>query len=420
MKKQVIAKIGMTAKGRVKVQVVENGKVVIDRPWQDNLILNQGMNNLGASTIAGVYSCWVNLMLHCAAGTGTRPTSVSSDTTVGSYSAGVFTSSGGSYVFTDALLAIGSLIKMTSGANSGTVMRITGITNANNVDVVFESGSAAASGTFDVFYAHQVGLETEVAREISYLSGASNCGSSFASNILTHKRTFDFASPGGTTNYSEIGLSHLVASGNNLNMRIKLASPVPVTNIRQLRVVYQLSLTLTPATLSPATANITNWVSTDGDEQWQLPGMTVVASDGTTTHFATTSGSIMEPGVVSSVGPGNCQLWVSTVSTATAASFSGSPPDRTSGSITTQGHDASLSVYTSFDFFRDKTATFLVGEGNSTGIRSMGIGFRNSAVSLQPYAGGQTFAFVFDNAQNKDSLHTLTLTFRFSWARTLA
>ena len=431
---EVITTLKQTAKGRVKVQVVENGKVVVDRPWQDNLILNQGMENLGLSVFTATTqkTAWCELFLHCAAGVGTRNTSVSSGLTTGSYSGGVFTISGGSYDFTDGLIGVGSLILMTSGVNSGVVMRITGVTDATHVAVVFESGSAAATGSFNVYYAQQVGLESESARQSSYLTGSGNCGSSFASNILTHKRTFDFSSPVSTLNYSELGFAHTSAAGNNLSMRIKLASPVTVTSAQQLRVIYQLVVTITPATLTPKTANITGWpvspaVNTDGNEQWQLPGLSVVSTSGVTGQFETRSGTIMEPSATGSIGNGSCHIWLSSVSTAPVASFTTTPPDRTNGAITTQSKAAALSVYTAFSFTRDKTATFLVGDGNilatgitTGGIRSIGIGLDDGSNNIKAYNTGQTFAFVFANSQSKDSLHTLTLTFRFTWARTLA
>lgn len=58
----------MAAKGRVQVHVVNRkGDVIKSMPWQDNLILDQGMDYYATNT-------WANLMNYCVAGTGTTPT----------------------------------------------------------------------------------------------------------------------------------------------------------------------------------------------------------------------------------------------------------------------------------------------------------------------------------------------------------
>lgn len=59
-------RIGVGVAGRYKVMVVEGGKVVHERPFANNLILNQGKNQWGDGTGSFAY-----LVRACAVGTGT-------------------------------------------------------------------------------------------------------------------------------------------------------------------------------------------------------------------------------------------------------------------------------------------------------------------------------------------------------------
>ena len=60
--------IEMKLKGRMQAHVLNRkGEVIKTMPWQDNLILDQGMNYYATNT-------WANLMNYCVAGTGTTPT----------------------------------------------------------------------------------------------------------------------------------------------------------------------------------------------------------------------------------------------------------------------------------------------------------------------------------------------------------
>lgn len=58
--------IGAKISGRFKFQVVENGKVVEDRPWDDNMILNQGLDQCCHNAV----SVFPSLFFYHAIGTG--------------------------------------------------------------------------------------------------------------------------------------------------------------------------------------------------------------------------------------------------------------------------------------------------------------------------------------------------------------
>jgi len=167
---------------RFKAQVIENGKVVFETPWRNNLVLNQGKDNAASNLICDLFKS-------CAVGTG--------------------------------------------------------------------SSTPAAT---------QVGLDTEIVRSNTYLTGIGNCGTTVSSNVLTHTRTFDFPSEIATIVYSEVGWSNSNSSGNNLNTRGLFASPVTVNTGQSLRVIYNFTVTVTPNTARTLTAPITGWPS----KQWTL------------------------------------------------------------------------------------------------------------------------------------------------------
>jgi NADP-dependent 3-hydroxy acid dehydrogenase YdfG len=100
---------------------------------------------------------------------------------------------------------------------------------------------------------------------------------------------------------------------------------------------------------------------------------------------------------------------------ASTPSFAGSNPDRRTNMTS---RNATLAVYVPLNFFNDKSTTFVVGEANRTDFRSMGIGSLANSKSVG--FTGDAVEATFDESQTKDSLHTLTLTWRISVGRTLA
>jgi hypothetical protein len=112
----------------------------------------------------------------------------------------------------------------------------------------------------------QTGLDVEVVRSNTYVTGAPNCTSALAANVLTHTRTFDFPLEVTGITYSEVGWSHTGTVASNLNTRGLFASPVSVGSGQSLRVVYQFIVTITPNTQRALTAPITGWPS----RQWNV------------------------------------------------------------------------------------------------------------------------------------------------------
>lgn len=400
--------ISQRASGRVKCLVINrDGSVAREYPWQSNLILNAGLNSVCQTLV------WADQFLYSVIGTGTTETAFASGTgNNGSGSVTTFTGPGGFDFTTNS--AVGDMIKMTSGASSGTEVRITTVTDATHVQ--YTPSGTVSSGEFTVYRTSQTGLTTETKRTANYLTGAGNCGGTLSGSVVSLKRTYDHTAEGvGGNTYWEIGFSNVVGAGSNLFSRIKLASSIPVLETQALRVVYVLNITITPTTSQSVTFNITNWpvapaTDTNGVESVIQPGLSGINTTGVTNpngyNGTVAGGNSLEPSVSSSI-----RIWLST-SSAALTTFAGSNANRSAG-YTAQA--VTLNSYTALDFFRDKSTTFATGSANSTLWRSMGLANNN----FSNYADDSTEA-VFDQAQTKDSLHTLTLTWRIRAGRTLA
>jgi len=414
--KRYLSESFQVANGVLECQVVERGRVVRRFKPQKNLILNQGLNEVCATRV------WGDCFVYAVAGTGTTATNYASGGGEnGSGATSTFTGPG-TFDFT-VYAAVGDMLQMTSGASSGSEVRITSVTDATHVE--YTPAGTLSSGEFAVYKTSQVGLTTEVKRTNTYLTGAGNCGDEIGASSVDLKRTFDFSAESGSVTYNEIGFSWTASVGTNLFSRIKLAVGVSLTTGQLLRVVYTLTINVSPIALTAITYSITGWpvapsTSLDGDQQWQQAGIMGINTSGVN-NTIDAGGSYavgcMEPSYVSSGGAYATHLWLSSIATAPSA-FGGTPIDRRTESVY---QVVVLSAYTPLDFYRDKTTTFAVGDANRTDWRSMGLGtYNNNTPAVHPANNGTAFVCLFDEVQTKNSLYTLTLTFRITVGRVLA
>ena len=387
------------AQGFVQCFVVEaaTGRVVKEYPRQKNLILNQGMDAVASNT-------WAKCMEYCSAGIGVTPTSDDSSPTTATQVGNTVTLSGGSFVFTDTLTDAGKVIKWDTNEEAQIV------TVTNPTTVVVNNSQSVSAGDFVVYRTNQTQLSNQLKRTSAVLAGSPYTGTTLTSNVYKLRRTFDFTAEVGTVNYTEIGLGWHTSTPTAIFSRILLAVPVPVTSGQQLRVTYELQLTLTPNAPVSKTAVIGGWpvapaLTTDGVECVQYVGMASVQTNGQT------SGGY-DNGLTANEPSGGGSVFVS--DTATAPTSFGSSVSRagTGEAVTT------TAAYVAGNWYVDKTGTLVVGSGNSVALRSMGYG-PYVLPSYHSYTQN-TMVFVFNEAQTKLNTHTLTLTWRFSWSRVLS
>ena len=230
----------MAARGRVQVHVVDakKGRILKTLPWQNNLILDQGLDYYATNT-------WANLVNYCVAGTGTTPTKDIMDGTAGQ-SGTTVTLTGSTYTF-----SVGDVGKWVGWAG-GQQAKITAYVSATQVTV--SDSKTVSTATATLYRANQTGLATEVKRTNTYPvytytdgRGASATFSASA-GVLTFRRTYDFSAEVGSVNYTEVGISPVATVASNLFSRILLAGTVVVGSGQQLRITYELAVTISDIT----------------------------------------------------------------------------------------------------------------------------------------------------------------------------
>lgn len=233
-----IFNLNAAAKGRMQVHVVNRkGEVIKTMPWQDNLILDQGMNYYATNN-------WANLMSFCVAGTGTTPTRDIMDGTA-DQSGTTVTLTGSTYSF-----SAGDVNKWIGWAAGGYQAKITAYLSATQVTV--DRSQTVSTATATLYRCDQVGLATEVKRTNTYpvytYTDGRGASATFTSvgppSVMTLRRTYDFTAEVGSVNYTEIGISPVATVANNLFARILLAGAVTVTSGQQLRITYELAITI--------------------------------------------------------------------------------------------------------------------------------------------------------------------------------
>jgi len=186
--------IGVSVSGRYKIFVLSKGIIVQERPWANNLILDQGKNYWAGGT-----GSFADLVRACAVGTGTTPVTAS-----------------------------------------------------------------------------DTGLQSEAKRTTTYYKASGGCGYSDTGATRKLWRTFDFAIESGSVNYTELGWSYSDSAGANLFSRALISGgTVSLTAGQSLRVVYELSITVAPASTTTENLSISGWPvspATSTEVTWKIQG----------------------------------------------------------------------------------------------------------------------------------------------------
>jgi hypothetical protein len=409
--------LNQTFTGYYKVGVVDPKTDSVE--WKSegkNLILNQGMDNLYAMSVADQTAYGI-------CGVGTRPNSIDGGSSQISQSGTVihlsdtsgavkdFTSSFDAYSNT---CQVGDVIAFANGSQS----LIQTVTNGFNLTVT-PSYTFVQSQSFVVWKTSQIGLQSEISRSTSYLTGNGNCGSTFnnlGSGSIIHRRTYDFPNILQQMSYNEIGVGWTSSGATKVFSRI-LINPVIVFAGFRLRIVYDLQTQYTPTGSIFGAASIGGWpvspaTTTNGTQSVQKFLCSYIDTNGASQN----TDAALDPYYLSSL-PSYWSIWLSTNSSS-LGTF-GNAVDRTVGSYATSGaNQGSLAAYSLLNFFCDKTGTVLAGAAATDHVRSIGFGVEGSGKN-PANSTNQAFAFVFDQAQTILSTQTLSMTFRYVWSRTL-
>ena len=245
-------------------------------------------------------------------------------------------------------------------------------------------------------------LQAQIAVSSTISSSTSRINSGSPLYETQHLFTFAFTQGAIVGNISEIGVGWdntncfsraliLDASGNPIS--------ITITEIDQLTVYYRLTVrpVLTDfsstVTISGISYAYTSRVAEAGSFCDSYQVFTTAYSDGS--NFSTTSASNDSSDLLVR-GPG------SILGTITTSGISG-------GTAGSSGCTKNYTVYSPGTYSRDSTINWSITQGNVTG----GIQTISSKWSLN----GSRYQWYFPTPLPKDNTKTMSLTFRFSWAR---
>jgi len=236
--------------GRYKVRVRQAGKIVEERDWQPNLILDQGMDKFAVVRIADVF-------LYACCGTDNTPV-VDTPSAVATWSGTVLTASAATWTNFD----VGKLVLFVTGQQC----YITGYTDATHVTV--DRSNTIPSGTaFKMYRVAQTKLNNEIYRTNNYSQNQGDNYTLKQGALVTMQRTYLFpieTSIGHT--YYELGFSNGAVLGQPdifarvvLSPGLQVNGPVGNNPGQQLEVVYQLQVGFGPSAAQtvPSTQQIT-------------------------------------------------------------------------------------------------------------------------------------------------------------------
>lgn len=389
------------------------GRIVYDGDWSHNLVLDQGLD-LMCSTSARDY---VDQMLNGCAGFDGVADSVALISNISQTGTTVTAVSLGTFSGAD----VGKIITWDSDPN-GTQVRVVTFLDSQNVEVDRAQSVGAGAGTIHIVSRTSLGTERSGAnsntplRSSTYLDGGNGLTHSSGSPDYLYWRTYDFSSQISSVVYREVAVSQSTSVGANIFNRIRLPGDVAVDAGQQLRMLFELYVTVGPAVVTAASPTITGWGAVPGTEcLGPNDVMMRIASNGATQNPAT-FGRFLAPAQTSiansSGGTGSLTGSVSPVSTA-LANFQATGVNRTGGLT---ANSTTLQSYSPGTFFRDVRCVYTAAQGATT-VRSCSL----SAASVSAgSASVQLFNFLADADQLKADTHQLVLDFRRSVGRLFA
>lgn len=387
------ARVHCVAQLRLKRQILNpDGSVAKDTDWQNNLILDQGLDGVFASS-------WARATEYGHIGTGTDPFFRDSGATTVSVASGTATASSGFFEAGD----VGRLLKLDSGEEG----YITGFTSTTIVAV---SMVDAASSEATVWYVDRTALQTETKRTNSLRTSGGDNGTTYQTSParqFVYKRSHLFAVEVGSVTYTEVGWGR-VNSGALFSGVILSGGGDSLVAGQQYLLISELTMTPTPTESTTAPDVATGGWSTEGDicmesiGSFQSGGVQNFSSVGTTgTIFGENPAAPFEPS------------WIQNpAGIAITTDFTLTTPSSTSaqtGATQVNANTVTPASYSAGNFFRDCLFVWNVSTAN-TAWRGVGIGGGDSNRGL---------TVKFDSNQTKDNVHEVRATFRISAGRVL-
>lgn len=254
---------------RIKTRIIDakTGRVVKERPWEKNLVLDQGLNALAQSSAQSLACYPASAATNIQVGSGTNPNAIASGAVTFTQSTTTITASAN--FFTAGM--VGAIFKYGTGSG-GAEYYITAFTSATQV-TVDTSATVAVPEVATVWMVQQTALQTFLFRSATYQTNSGDCQTTQISNIQTHKRTYIIPQQVASYNVNEIGWNSTTSTTRCLG-RLVLSSTDVVAPSNFYVVVLELSFTYLPSAPT-AVGNVGTNVDTTGTlmfEDWTFLG----------------------------------------------------------------------------------------------------------------------------------------------------
>lgn len=452
--------VGQQLSGKYKLLVLDTNENIVweQKDWAKNLILNQGMEALAPGALPTNGVCYANAMAIACMGSGGRYNSIQVGFTAtegsGSCSGTTFTLSTGSTGLQNvtqsagngysSAVSVGDMIKF---SGSGEEVRVTAIGVGNTLTVT-PSTTVTPAKPFTIWKTSQAGLQSVIhyAGSAKYFTGTGYCGTTLSNGVVQQRRSWDFSYETSSVLVSEVGVGWSSNGNNNITQdggagttsqttvfsRVLLPQTTSLVSGQKLRLIYELDITVSPYVTSsvgsfgsglPFTASIGGsnpWpVSPSTSSAGYYNIQTIYLSEGSSTNnvsniLSTNGATSTTSGLLDPCNSVGTMLFWSESSASLLSTGAGSNNRAGVAGTYAASTTSSIDAYTALSFTCLKNGTFDTSAG-SVNIKSFGIQnwFTNAPTS-------QLFTCLFIQPQTKTNVQTLTLTFQYTWGRTLA
>jgi hypothetical protein len=368
---------------RFRRDVLQAGIIVKTSDWCNNLILNSGMDLLATQRITDAFSVLV-------LGTGTAPTKRDSGNITAVKTGSTVTANAAFFEAAD----VGRVLKFDTSATEYTVA-----TFVSNTQVTVTGSGDVAAAEFTLWYVNATTHEAEFQRVNTYATDAGFNQSTFSGDTYTHRRTFLSSTFATARVIRELAWSNSTSAGATLFGRALVPGGGDSVAVgQQYRVQVEVSQKLSPVVSTPVTDVGNNGFNTSGtfgiESLYNAPA---ISANGNSAG----SGGVLD---------GIRQSFDVNLSTDTRAIRACTTAfTDLNGSVARKA--TALQTYVSGSYYREHLVTFGANDGNSTAIRSI--------CADNGYNSSSAIRLLFAAPQTKDSLHSLIVRFRWTWARVL-
>jgi hypothetical protein len=272
MKIESLFNVAVEARVKTRIMCAKTGRVVKERPWQKNLILDVGLNGLAQDNSLSQSSRPASASLFCMVGSSNTPVKIASGAITFTQAGTTLTASAG--FFTSSM--VGSLFKWGTGSG-GVEVYITAFTDTTHVTVQ-TAATVAVPEVGVVWNVQQTGLQTHLYTSNTYQTNSGDCQTTVTANSVTHQRTYIFPVQAAPYTVNEIGWNPATSTTRTMGRLVLTSSDIIGTSNFYV-VVIAITYTYSPS-VPTAVANVGTNIDTAGTAMIEWFGVSYVDSTG--------------------------------------------------------------------------------------------------------------------------------------------